>query len=105
KVPVSVISSVLQARIPGVRSIGTVGGVGDSRDLRIRGTSSFEMGQRPVIYIDGIKVDNRQEEWSGMGTSCCSYSGGAGTDRLNDLNPNDIERIEVIKGAAAGTLY
>jgi TonB-dependent starch-binding outer membrane protein SusC len=105
KVPVSDVSSVLQARIPGVRSIGTVGGVGASRDLRIRGTSSFELGQRPVIYIDGIKVDNRQEEWQGMGTSCCSYSGGAGTDRLSDLNPNDIERIEVIKGAAAGTLY
>jgi TonB-dependent SusC/RagA subfamily outer membrane receptor len=105
KVPVSDVSSVLQARVPGVRSIGTVGGVGASRDLRIRGTSSFELGQRPVVYIDGIKVDTRQEEWSGMGTSCCSYSGGAGTDRLNDLNPNDIERIEVIKGAAAGTLY
>jgi TonB-dependent SusC/RagA subfamily outer membrane receptor len=104
-IPVSDVSSVLQARIPGVRSIGTVGGVGASRDLRIRGTSSFELGQRPVIYIDGVKIDNRQEEWQGMGSSCCSYSGGAGTDRLNDLNPNDIERIEVIKGAAAGTLY
>jgi outer membrane cobalamin receptor len=37
KVPVTDISSVLQARIPGIRSIGTVGGVGASRDLRIRG--------------------------------------------------------------------
>jgi TonB-dependent starch-binding outer membrane protein SusC len=104
-VPVADVGSVLQSRIAGVRSIGTVGGVGASRDLRIRGTSSFELGQRPVIYIDGVKVDTRQQEWSAMGTSCCSYSGGAGTDRLNDLNPNDIERIEVIKGAAAGTLY
>jgi TonB-dependent starch-binding outer membrane protein SusC len=99
------VSTVLQSRIAGVRSVGTVGGVGTSKDLRIRGTSSFELGQRPLVYIDGVKIDTRQREWNGMGTSCCSFSGGAGTDRLHDLNPNDIERIEVIKGAAAGTLY
>ena len=99
------VGSVLQSRIAGVRSMGTVGGVGASKDLRIRGTSSFSLGQRPLVYIDGVKVDTRQAEWNGMGTSCCSFSGGAGTDRLSDLNPNDIERIEVIKGAAAGTLY
>jgi TonB-dependent starch-binding outer membrane protein SusC len=79
--------------------------VGASKDLRIRGTSSFSLGQRPVIYIDGVKIDNRQGEWNVQASSCCSYSGGAGVDRLNDLNPNDIDRIEVIKGAAAGTLY
>jgi TonB-dependent starch-binding outer membrane protein SusC len=105
KVPVTDVGSVLQSRIAGVRSIGTVGGVGASRDLRIRGTSSFSLGQRPVIYIDGVKIDANQTVWASMGTSCCSFSGGAAVDRLNDLNPNDIERIEVIKGAAAGTLY
>ncbi|MGH7459472.1 MAG: TonB-dependent receptor domain-containing protein [Longimicrobiales bacterium] len=106
RVPVVDVGSVLQSRLPGVRSIGTVGGVGATRDLRIRGTSSANLTQRPVIYIDGVKVDNNGQEWgSGMGTSCCSFSGGAGVDRLSDLNPNDIDRIEVIKGAAAGTLY
>lgn len=90
-VPVTDMGSVLQARVPGLRSIGVVGGVGTSKDLRIRGTSSFSLGQRPVIYIDGVKIDTNQREWQGMGTSCCSYSGGAGVDRLHDLNPNDIE--------------
>ncbi len=106
RIPVMDVGSVLQARLPGVRSVGVIGGVGASRDLRIRGTSSVQLGQRPVVYIDGVKVDNRGQEWgSAMGTSCCSFSGGAGVDRLSDLNPNDIDRIEVIKGAAAGTLY
>ena len=105
RVPVTDMGGLLQSRVAGVRSIGTVGGVGTSKDLRIRGTTSMALGQRPVIYIDGVKIDTNQREWAGMGTSCCSYSGGAGTDRLHDLNPNDIERIEVIKGAAAGTLY
>jgi TonB-dependent starch-binding outer membrane protein SusC len=105
-VPVPDVGTALQARIPGVRSIGTTGGVGSGRDLRIRGVSSLTLGQRPVVYIDGVRVDTRNEEWGGMqGTTCCSFSGGAGEDRLSDLNPADIDRIEVLKGAAATTLY
>jgi TonB-dependent SusC/RagA subfamily outer membrane receptor len=105
KIPVADVGSVLQARIPGLRSIGTVGGVGASRDLRIRGTASFSLGLRPIVYVDGVRVDTRQTEWGFTGGSCCSVDGGAGADRLSDINPNDIERIEVLKGPAAGTLY
>jgi TonB-dependent SusC/RagA subfamily outer membrane receptor len=104
-VPVAEVGSVLQARIAGVRSIATVGGVGASRDLRIRGVSSLSLGQRPVVYVDGVRIDTRQTEWGSSLGSCCGFSGGAGEDRLADLNPSDIERIEVIKGPAAGTLY
>jgi len=104
--PVDGFSQVLEGRIPGVRSIGTVGGVGASRELRIRGTDSFTLGQRPVIYIDGIRVDQYGGEWGGIGSStCCAFSGGAGEDRLSDLNPDEIDRIEVLKGPAAATLY
>jgi len=66
------------------------------------------LGQRPVIYIDGIRVDNRGEEWgssAGGSTTCCAFSGGAGEDRLSDLNPDEIDRVEVLKGPAAATLY
>jgi TonB-dependent SusC/RagA subfamily outer membrane receptor len=106
--PVDGFSQVLEGRIPGVRSIGAVGGVGATRELRIRGTDSFSLGQRPVIYIDGVRVDSRGGEWgSGTGgsTTCCAFSGGAGEDRLSDLNPDEIDRIEVLKGPAAATLY
>jgi len=99
---------VLEGRIPGVRSIGTVGGVGAGRQLQIRGTDSFSLGQRPVIYIDGVRVDSRGTEWgssAGGSTTCCAFSGGAGEDRLSDLNPEEIDRIEVLKGPAAATLY
>lgn len=105
-VPVDDISRTLEGRIPGLRSIGVVGGVGASRELRIRGTDSFSLGQRPVIYIDGIRVDNSGGEWGWMGqVTCCFFSGGAGEDRLSDLNPDEIDRVEVLKGPAAATLY
>lgn len=105
-VPLEGFSQTLEGRIPGVRSIGVVGGVGASRELRIRGTDSFELSQRPVIYIDGIRVDNRGSEWGWMSqVTCCFFSGGAGEDRLSDLNPDEIDRVEVLKGPAASTLY
>ncbi|MEQ9569562.1 MAG: TonB-dependent receptor, partial [Longimicrobiales bacterium] len=106
--PVDGFGQVLEGRIPGVRSIGTVGGVGTTRELRIRGTDSFSLGQRPLIYIDGIRVDASGGEWgssAGGSTTCCAFSGGAGEDRLSDLNPDEIDRVEVIKGPAAATLY
>ena len=107
--PISGFSQALEGRVPGLRSIGTVGGVGTTRELRIRGTDSFSLGQRPVVYIDGVRVDAQGGEWSGgLGSSsltCCAFSGGAGEDRLSDLNPDEIDRIEVIKGPAAATLY
>ncbi len=106
--PLNDFSHAMEGRIPGLRSIGTVGGVGAGRELRIRGTDSFSLGQRPVIYIDGVRVDARQQEWgssAGGSTTCCAFSGGAGEDRLSDLNPDEIDRVEVLKGPAASTLY
>jgi TonB-dependent SusC/RagA subfamily outer membrane receptor len=106
--PVTSMGQALESRVPGIRSVAPVGGVGAARDLRIRGTSSFSLGVRPVIYIDGLRVDNTAAEWAGSsvsGGTCCSFSGGAGEDRLSDLNPEDIDRIEILKGAAAATLY
>lgn len=107
--PVTNFTQVLASKVAGVRSLGVGGGVGGSQDLRIRGIASFSLNQRPVIYIDGVRVDSRASEWTtatGMAaTACCSFSGGTSTDRLSDLNPNDIERVEILKGASAATLY
>ena len=106
--PIESFSQILEGRIPGVRSVGTVGGVGASRVLKVRGTDSFSLGQRPMIYIDGVRVDSQGSEWvyaAGGSTTCCAFSGGAGEDRLSDLNPEEIDRVEVLKGPAASTLY
>jgi len=110
QLPITDIGQALSAKVPGLRSVSGGGGAGGAKDLRIRGVASFSLNQRPVIYIDGVRVDTRATEWtdaSGIGgkLACCSFSGGTSTDRLNDINPEDIERIEILKGAAAATLY
>ena len=98
------VGRMLSAKVTGLRATTVGGGVGTGQDIRIRGTASFSLNQRPAIYVDGVRVDRRATEWFGAG-ACCSFGGGASTDRLGDLNPNDIERVEVLKGAAAATLY
>jgi len=98
------VGRMLSSKVTGLRSTTVGGGVGTGQDIRIRGTASFSLNQRPAIYVDGVRVDQRATEWFQDG-ACCSFGGGASTDRLGDLNPNDIERVEVLKGAAAATLY
>ena len=104
--PVSNVGSLLEAQVTGLRSTSVGGGVGGAKDLRIRGTSSFTLDQRPVVYIDGVRTDTRATDWSGsLAGACCSFNGGTVDDRLSDFNADDIDHIEVLKGAAAATLY
>jgi outer membrane receptor protein involved in Fe transport len=72
------------------------GDPGSGGTVRIRGANSMTQGNRPLIYIDGVRME------SGMYPG--SYSNQAASP-LDDINPNDIDRIEVVKGAAATTLY
>jgi len=100
-------TQLLEGQVAGVRSVGVGGGVGGAMDLRIRGTSSFTLSQRPVVYVDGVRIDTRATDWTASlgNQGCCSFNGGVSDDRLSDLNPADIDHIEILKGAAAATLY
>jgi TonB-dependent SusC/RagA subfamily outer membrane receptor len=101
------LGSILEGQVTGLRSTSVGGGVGGAKDLRIRGTSSFTLNQRPVVYIDGVRADTRATDWTTQlgNQACCNFNGGTGEDRLSDLNPDDIDHVEVLKGSAAATLY
>ena len=105
--PTTDLGSILEGQVAGLRSTTVGGGVGGAKDLRIRGTSSFTLNQRPVVYIDGVRADTRATDWTASlgNQACCNFNGGTGEDRLSDLNPDDIDHVEVLKGAAAATLY
>ena len=104
KVAVLNFGSALSSKVTGLRATTVGGGVGTGQDIRIRGTASLSLNQRPAVYVDGVRIDSRATEWFNSG-ACCSFAGGASTDRLGDLNPSDIDHVEVLKGAAAATLY
>ena len=93
--PVTTMEQVLQGREAGMVGMGASGTVGSSQSLNLRGVTSATQGNQPLIYVDGVRLETSQ----GMS------GGGEATSRLAALNPQDIETVEVIKGAAATTLY
>ena len=91
-------SEVLTSRAAGV-SVQTSGGTtGNGARIRIRGSNSISLSNDPIIIIDGIRVNNESNSTE-IGV------GGQQPSRFNDLNPEDIENIEIIKGPAAAALY
>lgn len=97
--PVTSFSEMIAAREAGVSVLPSGGLAGEGARIRIRGTASLSQTNEPIVYIDGIRVDN-------SGGFAGVYAGGGGSpSRLDDINPDAIERVEILKGAAAATLY
>lgn len=98
--PIRNISELLTAREPGVSSLASGGMAGEGARIRIRGSSSLSQLNQPIIYVDGVRVTNGGGFAPNVGTG-----GGGEPSRLDDINPAAIERVEILKGAAAATLY
>ena len=94
------VSGLFNGRAPGVVMIAGSGAVGSGPRIRIRGSSSISLSDQPLIYIDGIRVANDIS----TGPQTQFFSSSIIT-RLNDIDPDDIESIEIVKGPAAATLY
>ncbi|MBW3630202.1 MAG: TonB-dependent receptor plug domain-containing protein, partial [Gemmatimonadetes bacterium] len=95
--PVANMSDLLTARSPGVQVLsGSMTGTGAR--VRIRGTSSLSLSNDPIYIIDGVRMQSASSS-SSIGV------GGANPSRVSDINPEEIESIEVVKGPSAATLY
>ncbi len=91
------VGDLLTAKAAGVMVIpGTQTGAGIR--IRIRGTSSLTLTNNPIYIIDGVRVEGA------TGSSSVSV-GGTTPSRIGDLNPEEIESIEVVRGPSAATLY
>jgi len=91
------ISDLLSGRSEGVILQDTNGTTGTGQRIRIRGANSLSLSNEPLIYVDGVQFQSANTLSEGVG--------GQSAGRLNDINPNDIESIEVVKGPAAAALY
>ncbi len=94
--PIATVANLLQSRVPGVALSTQSGTAGTATTIRIRGASSVNLSNQPLVFIDGVRTI---EGTVGSGQSGQQY------DRMNDINPDEIESIEVVKGPAAATLY
>jgi TonB-dependent starch-binding outer membrane protein SusC len=102
-VPLSAINnfaSLIQGRAAGVTIAQSGGTTGSGARVRIRGANSVSLSNEPLLVIDGVRVNSSPQSLANnIGV------GGQTPSRLNDLNPNDIESIDILKGPAAAGLY
>lgn len=97
KAPTTDVTNALSGKVAGVQVSGAGGGFAGS-NITIRGFSTFTGSNQPLYVVDGIPLDN-----SGGNNSV--NSGVVTSSRISDINPQDIENISVLKGAAATVLY
>ena len=87
----------LSGKVPGALVTQNSGTPGGGTSVRIRGLSTISRSAEPLYIVDGVIIDNGSRQLVDLG--------GYTTNRLADLDPNDIERVEIVKGAAAAALY
>ncbi len=95
--------SALQGRVAGVNITSASGGAGSSANINIRGTHSFTQSNQPLFVVDGIPISNNLDRTNG-GT-LGSIGDFQPPNRAIDIDPNNIESINVLKGGAAAALY
>jgi TonB-linked SusC/RagA family outer membrane protein len=95
--PITTVADLLAARTSNlVVTTGTQTGSGSR--TRIRGVASMSLSNEPIFVIDGIRMT------SDVGSSSL-FTGGAQPSRISDINPDEIESIEIVKGPSAAALY
>jgi TonB-linked SusC/RagA family outer membrane protein len=103
--PPSNVGQLLQGRSAGMTVMPSSAGAGSGSMIRLRGNVSVAMSNQPLVYVDGVRIRSDGYQRNVPPTGSDLRSGNDVASPLNDINPNDIERVEVIKGAAASTLY
>ena len=107
KVPAPTIESALNGRITGVNLQSNSGAPGGGVQVQVRGNNTILGGYDPLYVVDGIMYSNASiPSGRGLANSAASPSTEAdAVNRIADLNPADIASIEVLKGAAASSIY
>lgn len=99
--------AALQGKTAGAQIVQNNGDPGGGISVRLRGISSVNSSSEPLYIVDGVIVNNATTR---VTNTSANYDGGSfvgtiGQNRLADINPADIERIEVLNGAAAAAIY
>jgi TonB-dependent SusC/RagA subfamily outer membrane receptor len=99
------VDALLQGRVAGMTVLNASGNAGSGARIRLRGNVSIAQSNQPLIFVDGVRLRSEAFDKNVPPTGYPGRSGNDVSSPLNNINPADIERIEVIKGAAATTLY
>ncbi len=101
------VGEALEGKITGATITQLTGQPGGALTIRLRGTSSINGSAEPLIVVDGTIVDDNTEALIGLNANASGggRSGSSISGRLQDISPDDIDHVEVLKGASAAALY
>ena len=108
--PAETFDAVLEGKIPGAYINSNTGSPGGGVSVKLRGVTSVYGNTQPLYVVDGVYVDNSATS-GGLNAVTSAASGGSTSaqdnpsSRIADLNPEDIENIEILKGASAAAIY
>lgn len=95
----------MEGKISGVTITPSAGGAGGASKILLRGNKSIMGNNSPLIVVDGVPMTNNTRGQIGAGTSIDAAGAVEGSDPLSMINPDDIESMNVLKGANAAALY
>lgn len=114
RVPAQTVDQALQGKVPGAIITQNSGAPGGGTQIQLRGISTINAGFQPLYVVDGVIVDNSSISGGLNVISQASRAGSAGqfsstqdqtVNRASDINPNDIESVQVLKGPSASSIY
>lgn len=104
RAPVTTLSELLQGRVPGLSVQRTSGASGSVSRLRLRGTRSSLASSAPLVIVDGLRVSVTAPDWATF-SAPGPDPGNEWASRLDDLDPWDVEHVEVLGGPAAAARF
>jgi TonB-linked SusC/RagA family outer membrane protein len=106
------LDGAMSGKLAGANIVSNSGAPGGGMSIKLRGISSVVLSSEPLYVIDGIIVDNSQfatgagtRAFNGAVSAANSGSQDQATNRISDINPADIESIDVLKGPSASAIY
>ncbi len=101
--PIFSVTDLIESRVPGMALQRTSGSPGDPSRIRLRGTSSIYQNNDPIIVVDGVRMYSQQSDDRNVNSSGDRLY--ATPSPLDQIDPNSVEKIEVLKGPSASALY
>lgn len=103
--PMVSMDNMLAGKVPGMSVLQSSGQAGSGSQIRLRGNASVALSNQPLVYVDGVRIRSDGYPRNAPQSGNVLRGNNDVPSPLNDIDPNDVERVEVVRGPAATTLY
>jgi outer membrane receptor protein involved in Fe transport len=103
--PVPSIDNMLAGKVPGMTVLQSSGMAASGSQIRLRGNTSVALSNQPLVYVDGVRIRSDGYPRNAPQSGNVLRGNNDVPSPLNDIDPSDVERVEIVRGPAATTLY